>query len=83
VSTPIIGVDGQEINEILIPNNTNIIISMYAANRNLEIWGPDSYEWKPERWLNPLPETVTDARIPGIYSHLCVLVAFSNALGTN
>jgi len=83
VSTPIIGVDGQEINEILIPNNTNIIISMYAANRNLEIWGPDSYEWKPERWLDPLPETVTDARIPGIYSHLCVLVAFCNVLGTN
>ena len=81
LSTPIIGIDGREMNEILIPNNTNIIISMYAANRNPEIWGPDSYEWKPERWLNPLPEPVTDARIPGVYSHLCVLVAFCHALG--
>ena len=64
-------------NEIPIPKNTNIIISIYAANRNLEIWGPDSYEWKPERWLNPLPETVTSARIPGIYSNLYVLAAFA------
>ena len=70
-------------NEIPIPNNTNIIISIYAANRNPEIWGPDSYEWKPERWLNPLPKTVIDARIPGVYSHLYVLVAFCNALATN
>ena len=77
LSTPIIGLDGREMNEILIPNNTNVIISIYAANRNPEIWGPDSYEWKPERWLNPLPETVTDARIPGVYSHLCVLVTFA------
>ena len=83
LSTPIIGLDGREMNEIPIPNNTNIIISMYAANRNLEIWGPDSYEWKPERWLNPLPETVTNARIPGVYSNLYVLVTFCNAPGTN
>ena len=83
LSTPIIGVDGQKMSEILVPNNTNVIISIYAANRNPEIWGPDSHEWKPERWLHPLPETVTNARIPGIYSHLCVLVAFCNALGTN
>jgi len=69
-------------NEIPIPNNTNVIISIYASNSNPEIWGLDSYEWNPERWLNPLPETVTDARIPGVYSHLYVLVAFSNALGT-
>jgi len=83
LSTPITGLDGQEINEIPVPNNTNIIISIYAANRNPEIWGPDSYDWKPERWLNPLPESVIDARIPGVYSHLCVLVAFCNALGKN
>jgi len=69
-------------NEIPIPKNTNVIISIYASNCNPEIWGPDSYEWNPERWLNPLPESVTDARIPGIYSHLYVLVAFSNAPGT-
>ncbi|KIM39744.1 hypothetical protein M413DRAFT_74240 [Hebeloma cylindrosporum] len=70
LSTPITGLDGREMNAIPIPNNTNVIISIYAANRNPEVWGPDSYDWKPERWLNPLPETVSGARIPGIYSHL-------------
>jgi cytochrome P450 len=83
LSTPIIGLDGREMNEISVPNNTDIIISIYAANRNPEIWGPDSYDWKPERWLNPLPETLIDARIPGVYSHLYVLAHFCNALGTN
>ena len=82
LSTPIIGLDGREMTEIPIPNNTNIIISIYAANRNPEIWGPDSYDWKPERWFNPLPETVTAARIPGVYSHLYVLVAFCITLST-
>ena len=77
LSTPITGVDGREMNEILIPNNTNIIISIYAANRNPEIWGSDSYDWKPERWLSPLPETVTKAHIPGVYSHLYVLLPFA------
>ena len=83
LSTSIIGLDGQEMNEIPIPNNTNIIIAIYAANRNPEIWGSDSYDWKPERWLDPPPESVTRAHIPGVYSHLYVLVAFCNALGPN
>ena len=31
---------------------------------------PDALEWKPERWLSPLPESIMDSKIPGIYSHL-------------
>ena len=69
-------------NEIFVPNNTDIAIYIYAANRNPEIWGSDSYDWKPERWFDPLPEAVTTAHIPGVYSHLYVLVPFWNALGT-
>lgn len=70
LGTPIKGIDGQEITEIPIPSDTNVIVGILAANRNPEIWGPDSYEWKPERWLKPLPETVPSAHMPGIYSHL-------------
>jgi len=83
LSTPIIGLDGREINEIPVPNNTGVIISIYAANRNPEIWGPDSYDWKPERWFNPPPQSVIDARIPGIYSHLYVFAVFCYPLGSN
>ncbi len=46
-----------------------MLIGILASNINPEIWGPDSYEWKPERWAS-LPESVTVARIPGVYSHL-------------
>lgn len=59
--------------EIVIPSNTNVIVSILGSNRDPTLWGPDSYEWKPERWLSPLPEKLTEAHIPGIYSHLYVV----------
>ncbi|KAG2007200.1 cytochrome p450 [Coprinopsis cinerea AmutBmut pab1-1] len=70
VSKPIIGTDGQEMNEILVPKGTKIFISTLASNRNTDLWGPDAHEWKPERWLSPLPEKLLKAKIPGVYSHL-------------
>ncbi|KAF8905032.1 cytochrome P450 [Gymnopilus junonius] len=79
LSKPIKGLDGQEIHEIAVPNNTNIIVSLMASNRNPDLWGPDSYEWKPERWLNPLPNTVIDAHVPGIYSHLMTFLGGGRA----
>ncbi|OBZ77377.1 hypothetical protein A0H81_02561, partial [Grifola frondosa] len=70
LSEPIRGVDGSMINEIPIPKDTGIMIGALASNRNKAIWGEDAYEWKPERWLSPLPSAVTDAHIPGVYSNL-------------
>ena len=70
LSTPVKGLDGRDMHEIFIPNGTLVLISALNSNRNPEIWGPDALEWKPERWLSPLPSSVTDAHIPGIYSHL-------------
>ncbi|KAK7038695.1 hypothetical protein VNI00_010579 [Paramarasmius palmivorus] len=70
LSTPVTGVDGSVITEIPIPANTNVHISLMGSNRNEALWGPDALEWKPERWLSPLPVTVSDAKIPGVYSHL-------------
>jgi len=57
-----------------VAKGTNIIVSAFGANCNPELWGADSYEWKPERWLSPLPEAVVEAHMPGIYSHLRVSV---------
>jgi hypothetical protein len=70
LSKPIRGLDGTEMHSILVPKNTDVIVSILASNRNRDIWGPDSHEWKPERWLQHLPESVTSAHIPGIYSNL-------------
>jgi cytochrome P450 len=74
LSTPICGVDGREMQEIMVPKNTNVIVSILGANRDTALWGLDALEWKPERWLDPLPEAVTNARIPGVYSHLYALL---------
>ncbi|KAJ3513699.1 hypothetical protein NMY22_g14961 [Coprinellus aureogranulatus] len=41
--------------------------------------GPDSYEWKPERWLSPLPDTLANAKIPGVYSNLMTFIGGSRA----
>ncbi|KIJ98230.1 hypothetical protein K443DRAFT_104277 [Laccaria amethystina LaAM-08-1] len=79
LSNSIKGLDGKEINEILIPKNTNVIMSIIEANRHVEIWGPDCLEWIPERWLSPLPSSVTDARIPGIYSHMLTFLGGGRA----
>ena len=70
LSEPIRGRDGSMVREILVPKDTAIIVGIQAANRNKAIWGEDALEWKPERWMSPLPSTVTEAKIPGVYSHL-------------
>ena len=70
LSRPIRGVDGSIMEQILVPKDTSVMIAIRACNRNKEIWGEDAAEWKPGRWLSPLPDKVTQARIPGVYSSL-------------
>ncbi|OSD05201.1 cytochrome P450 [Trametes coccinea BRFM310] len=57
LSEPVRGRDGKLMHQILVPK---------ASNTNKDLWGEDAYEWKPERWLQPLPEKVLDAKIPGV-----------------
>ena len=59
------GVDGKVITEIFVPKGTVVISANAAVNRSRSIWGADAHEWKPERWLEPLPEAVADAHVPG------------------
>ncbi|KAI0323452.1 cytochrome P450 [Cubamyces sp. BRFM 1775] len=70
LSKPILGKDGTEMGSIHVPKDTLIFVAVQASNVNPELWGADAREWRPERWLEPLPETVTEAKIPGIYSNL-------------
>ncbi|TFY57863.1 hypothetical protein EVJ58_g6767 [Rhodofomes roseus] len=79
LSAPIRGVNGALINEIPVPEGTVVHIGILASNRNPELWGPDAAEWKPERWLNPLPEVVKEAHIPGVYSHLMTFLGGGRA----
>ena len=72
LAQPVRGLDGKMMHELLVPKDTPVFISTMAANVNPDVWGPDAHEWKPERWLAPLPSTVADAKIPGVYSNLYV-----------
>ncbi|KAL1663583.1 cytochrome P450 [Schizophyllum commune] len=78
-SKPIIGEDGREVSEVLVPAGTVVVIAIMNANRNKEIWGEDANEWKPERWLEPLPASVTDAHIPGVYGNLMTFLGGGRA----
>ncbi|CAA7269514.1 unnamed protein product [Cyclocybe aegerita] len=79
LGSPVKGINGEEIREIPVPKGTPIVISILSSNRDPKLWGPDAYEWKPERWLKPLPEAVVNARIAGVYSHLLTFFGGSRA----
>ncbi|KAK7676941.1 hypothetical protein QCA50_020059 [Cerrena zonata] len=70
LSKPILGLNGKMMPEIPVPKGTNILIGIRASNLNPDVWGEDVREWKPERWLKGLPQSVSDAHIPGVYSNL-------------
>jgi len=65
----LIGSD-KEITGLPVKKGTRAIISIMNANRDKRVWGDDAFEWKPDRWLKPLPESVTKAKMPGIYSSM-------------
>ncbi|KAF9064445.1 cytochrome P450 [Rhodocollybia butyracea] len=71
LSRPVRGKDGiSEVTEVFIPKSTTVVISILNANRSTDLWGPDALEWKPERWLTPLPESIMESKVPGVYAHL-------------
>ncbi|KAJ2930397.1 hypothetical protein H1R20_g6706, partial [Candolleomyces eurysporus] len=79
LSKPVKTVDGKQIQEIHVPKDTIVFASLLGSNTNPELWGPDTYEWKPERWMSPLPDAVVEARIPGVYSHLMTFIGGGRA----
>ncbi|KAI0676559.1 cytochrome P450 [Trametes maxima] len=70
LSRPMHGSDGSILDSIVVPKGTNVLVGVRACNRNKALWGDDAEEWKPDRWLKPLPKELEDASIPGVYSHL-------------
>ena len=70
LSEPVQGLNGEIMSEVPVPKDTLVIIGIRACNRNKALWGDDAEEWKPERWLAPLPADLDNARIPGVYAHL-------------
>ena len=72
LSEPVYDNKGKRIDEIAMPEGTQVLLDFFGCNTSKRLWGEDAYEWKPERWMSPLPTAVTDAHIPGVYSNLYV-----------
>ncbi|KAF9048762.1 cytochrome P450 [Panaeolus papilionaceus] len=70
LSQPIKTKDGKLISEIPLSKGNDVLVLLINCNCDRTLWGPDAEEWKPERWLSPLPAELIEAKIPGIYSHL-------------
>ena len=66
-------VDGKLISDVFIPKGTAVYCNISAVNTDPDIWGEDAKEWKPQRWIDPLPRSVIEAHIPGIYTNMSVL----------
>ncbi|KAH9024224.1 cytochrome P450 [Lactarius pseudohatsudake] len=79
LSSPIRDVDGREVHEIFVPKNTNVFVQLSNLNRDPSIWGADAAEWKPERWLAPLPQSVADANIQGVYANTMTFIGGTRA----
>lgn len=75
LSEPVRGKDGRMMHELLVPKDTSVFVGINASNTNPALWGEDAYKWKPERWLQALPDAVLDAKIPGVYANLYVFDA--------
>ncbi|KAI0028314.1 cytochrome P450 [Vararia minispora EC-137] len=72
-------VHGKEKSELFVPHGTTIFANIIGVHRDEAIWGSDAAVWRPERWLSPLPNTVAQARVPGIYANLLTFIGGSRA----
>ncbi|KAI0057729.1 cytochrome P450 [Artomyces pyxidatus] len=64
---------------LLVPRDTVVLVNILGINRDRNIWGADADQWKPERWLKPLPESVSEARIPGVYANTLTFIGGGRA----
>ncbi|CAE6418632.1 unnamed protein product [Rhizoctonia solani] len=72
---PIKGRNGEEVREIRVRKGTSIYVSIKEANRSKDTWGSDADEFRPERWLEKLPDSVSEAKTSGVYSSMMTFSA--------
>lgn len=56
-----------DVKTVRAPAGTTLFVSIMGANRLESVWGKDSKEWKPERWLETPPSAV---KLPGVYQNM-------------
>ncbi|KAH9841449.1 cytochrome P450 [Rhodofomes roseus] len=79
LSEPIYTTDGTRMDEIPVVKGSQVMLGFLGCNTSKAVWGEDAHEWKPERWLSPFPSSVTEARIPGVYSNIMTFLGGKRA----
>ncbi|KZO95673.1 cytochrome P450 [Calocera viscosa TUFC12733] len=51
LANPITNAKGQQMDRLTIAAKTPVLIPIKAINRSKELWGPDAWEFVPERWI--------------------------------
>ncbi|KAK7060040.1 cytochrome P450 [Favolaschia claudopus] len=69
LGAPVQLTNGDFVSELPIAKGQTVLVSIEAVNRDPEIWGPDADKWRPERWIEGLPESVDNAAVPGAFAH--------------
>jgi cytochrome P450 len=80
LGTPIKLPDGSITDKIVVAKGQTLVISIQSISHNRTFWGPDAWDFKPERWLSDLPEKaaaisayrhmLTFADGPKVYVHI-------------
>jgi hypothetical protein len=53
---PVVLPGGTRTNRIFVRKGTLVTIEIDIVNRMHALWGEDAWEFRPDRWLKPLPE---------------------------
>ena len=72
LGSPVVTADGTCVDHVSIRKGQNVIVAFGSVNRLPSVWGEDAYEWKPERWLAPLPPSVAAAKMSSPFASLYV-----------
>jgi len=67
LTKPIVGTSGRVYTELPIPKGTTVTISTLGYNLNRDLWGPDAYEFRPERWFEMSEQVESPV---GVYGNL-------------
>ncbi|PVG01515.1 cytochrome P450 [Serendipita vermifera] len=68
VEKPYMDKNGQMRNYIEVKKGDQFLVPFMVMNRLTEVWGEDANRFNPDRWLNPLPDTVHGG--PGVYGNI-------------
>jgi cytochrome P450 len=48
--------NGAKADRVVVQKGATITVEVEVINHSRTVWGPDAWEFRPERWLEPLPE---------------------------